>query len=115
MDVDLRRLAATIHDGVTATLGLDGREMMHAQVLCVAEEAGEFVGAFRRWVGMARRDGPFEDVEAELADVVISAYAAAHALGIDLDAAIRAKADTVLTRGWKQGSGPGGQSAAGDG
>ena len=109
----MRALAATIHDNVTATLGLDGRQMMHAQVHCVAEEAGEFVGAFRRWIGMARRDGPFGDVEAELADVVISAYAAAHALGIDLDAAICAKADTVLTRGWKQGGDPSGQPAAG--
>jgi NTP pyrophosphatase (non-canonical NTP hydrolase) len=71
------------------------------QVLCLAEEAGEFVGAYRRWAGMARRTGPFEDVEAELADVVIVAYVTAQVLGIDLDAAVGEKAGQIMTRGWR--------------
>jgi NTP pyrophosphatase (non-canonical NTP hydrolase) len=72
------------------------------QVLALAEEAGEFTAAYRRWAGLARRSGPWHDVEAELADVVITAYVTAHVLGIDLDAATRAKTDVVFTRGWRE-------------
>jgi len=72
------------------------------QVLALAEEAGEFTAAYRRWAGLARRSGTWHDVEAELADVVITAYVTAHVLGIDLDAAWRAKAEVVFTRGWRQ-------------
>jgi len=72
------------------------------QVLAVAEEAGEFTAAYRRWAGLARRTGPWHDVEAELADVVITAYVTAAVLGIDLDAAARAKAEIVFTRGWRE-------------
>src|SRR5690349_18258015 len=70
------------------------------QVLALAEEAGEFVGAYRRWAGMARRTGPWSDVPAELADVAITAYVTAHVLGIDLDQAIADKAARIFTRGW---------------
>lgn len=55
-------------------------------VLCLAEEAGEFVGAYRRWSGQARRPGSVEDVRAELADVVLAAYVTAHEMGITLAA-----------------------------
>ena len=71
------------------------------QVMCVAEEAGEFVGAYRRFAGMARRSGPFDDVKEELADVVITSFVTAQVLGIDLDAAIREKAEKVMSRGWR--------------
>jgi NTP pyrophosphatase (non-canonical NTP hydrolase) len=54
------------------------------QVLAVAEEAGEFTAAWRRWAGLARRRGTWHDVQAELADVVITAYTTAAVLGIDL-------------------------------
>lgn len=72
------------------------------QVLCLAEEVGEFVGAFRRWKGLARRTGPVGDVHAELADVVITAYVAAEEMGFDLDAAIGEKLDKIYTRGWRE-------------
>ena len=72
------------------------------QVLCVAEEAGEFVGAYRRWKGWARRSGPFADVEAELADVILTSYVTAAELGIDLDAAIERKLDVVRSRGYRE-------------
>lgn len=71
------------------------------QVLAVAEEAGEFVGAYRRAAGLARRPGTWDDVHAELADVVITAYVTAVALGIDLDAAIAAKLAVIFARGWR--------------
>ena len=98
---DLKKMAQVIHSGVMEKLGLSYKEMKIAQVLCVAEEAGEFVGAYRRYEGMARRDGSWQDVQAELADVVISAYTAAHAIGFDLDEAIEEKLGKVMTRGWK--------------
>ncbi len=72
------------------------------QVLCLAEESGEFTAAYRRHAGMARRRGTWDDVRAELADVVITAYVTAHVLGIDLDAAWHEKAQIVLSRGWRQ-------------
>jgi len=71
------------------------------QVLAVAEEAGEFVGAYRRAAGLARRPGNPDQVRAELADVVITAYVAAVVLGIDLDHAITDKLAVVFTRGWR--------------
>ena len=72
------------------------------QVLALAEEAGEFTAAYRRWDGLARRTGPWDDVRAELADMVITVYVTADVLGIDLDAAWRAKAEVVFTRGWRE-------------
>ncbi|GAA3456120.1 hypothetical protein GCM10018962_79540 [Dactylosporangium matsuzakiense] len=72
------------------------------QALALAEEAGEFVGAVRRHFGLARRTGPFSDVEAELADVVLTAFVTAHTLGVDLEQALRAKLDVVYTRGWRE-------------
>jgi NTP pyrophosphatase (non-canonical NTP hydrolase) len=71
------------------------------QVLCVAEEAGEFVGAYRRWSGMARRPGPFSDVEEELADVVITSFVMASVLEINLSAAMERKLEKIHTRGWR--------------
>ncbi len=72
------------------------------QVLGLAEEAGEFTAAYRRWAGLARRPGTWEDVTTELADVVITAYVTAAVLGIDLDAAWQTKARRIFTRGWRQ-------------
>jgi NTP pyrophosphatase (non-canonical NTP hydrolase) len=72
------------------------------QALALAEEAGEFVGAVRRHYGLARRSGSFADIEAELADVVITAFVTAHTMGVDLEAAIRAKLDVVYSRGWRE-------------
>jgi NTP pyrophosphatase (non-canonical NTP hydrolase) len=75
------------------------------QVLNLAEEVGEFVGAYRRWTGQARRSGTEAEVHAELADVVITAYVTAAEMDLDLDAAIRAKLEVVFTRGWREPEG----------
>jgi phosphoribosyl-ATP pyrophosphohydrolase len=69
-----------------------------AQVLNVAEEAGEFTGAFRRWSGNARRKGTLAEVAEELADVVIAAFVAAAHLDVDLDDAIAAKWSKIQDR-----------------
>lgn len=79
-----------------------GDRQAFAQVLCVAEEAGEFVGATRRYLGLARRTGLEEDMAAELADVVIASFTAAAALGIDLEQSIVEKLDKVFSRGWSE-------------
>jgi len=72
--------------------------------LKLAGEAGEAVEAFCRYAGMARRSGPLEDVAAELADVVLTAYVAAESLGIDLDAACAAKVVVITSRPWRDAS-----------
>lgn len=89
--------------GVAAKLTAAGfTEVPHLrQALALAEEAGEFVGAVRRHYGLARRGGPFADVEAELADVVITAFVTAHTMGIDLERAVADKLGVLYTRGWR--------------
>jgi NTP pyrophosphatase (non-canonical NTP hydrolase) len=62
------------------------------QVLALAEEAGELVGAVRRWMGYARRPGPFADVEAEAADLLVTTYVAAVVLDIPAEHLARARA-----------------------
>lgn len=71
-----------------------------ARVLNVVGEAGEFAEAYRRYTGHARRTGSIQEVAEELADVVISAATCAAQLGIDLDEAVRAKRQIVLSRGF---------------
>lgn len=55
------------------------------QVLALAEEAGEFVGAYRRAAGMARRTGGWDHVRDELADVAITAHVTAHVLDLQIE------------------------------
>jgi NTP pyrophosphatase (non-canonical NTP hydrolase) len=69
--------------------------------LCLVEEAGEFAGAMRRWMGLARRNGTRIDAMQELADVVISAHVAAHVYGFDLEDAIARKWEVIMSRGFK--------------
>ena len=71
------------------------------QVIALAEEIGEFVGAARRFMGMARRTGTFEDMAAELADVVITAFVTAEVFEIVLPVEIEHKLDIIMNRGWK--------------
>jgi len=68
-------------------------------VLCVAEEAGEFVGAYRRWSGQARRSGTHGDMASELADVLVTCFTAAASLGVDLPVALNDKAKVIMRRG----------------
>jgi len=81
--------------------GAGGTEQ--AQIMALAEETGEFVGAMRRWRGMARRTGTEEEAALELADVIISAYAMADVMGWDVDALLLGKLQKVFSRGWKEG------------
>lgn len=82
--------------------GFDPAQAVNRQVLGLAEEVGEFVGAYRRWSGQARRAGTVEEVHTELADMIITAFVTAHELGVDIQAVIAAKLDTIHTRGWRE-------------
>jgi NTP pyrophosphatase (non-canonical NTP hydrolase) len=75
-----------------------------AQIMALAEETGEFVGAMRRWRGMARRNGTEAEAQAELADVVISAFGMADVMGWNLETLVEAKLDKIFNRGWKEDS-----------
>lgn len=102
---DLPDVARVIEKGlVKAFTTKTYAELATAQVLDVAEEAGEFVGAFRRYSGLARRPGTVEELEDEWADVIIAAFSAAKFLGINPVHAIERKAAKVLSRGYKEGS-----------
>jgi NTP pyrophosphatase (non-canonical NTP hydrolase) len=105
--VDLTGHAAVISECLRRN-GFDPAQPVSRQVLGVAEEVGEFVGAYRRWSGQARRSGTAEQMWQELADVIIATFVTAHELGIDINAVIMAKLHTVHTRGWRE-TGPAGE------
>ncbi len=86
--------------------GFDPTQAVNRNVLALAEEVGEFVGAYRRWSGQARRTGTAEDMWEELADVIITAFVTAQELGIDINAVIAAKLHKVHTRGWRDTTTP---------
>lgn len=72
------------------------------QILCIAEEVGELVGAYRRATNRARRNGEWSEVYYELADVIITAYVLANILNVDIDEYIHSKLDCIYSRGWKE-------------
>jgi NTP pyrophosphatase (non-canonical NTP hydrolase) len=80
--------------------GAGGTEQ--AQIMALAEEVGEFIGAMRRWNGLARRRGSEAEAKAELADVIISAYAMAEVMDWDVDEITQAKLGKIMSRGWKE-------------
>jgi NTP pyrophosphatase (non-canonical NTP hydrolase) len=82
--------------------GITDENQLDVQALCVAEEAGELVGAYRRWAGKARRNGSSQEIKDEIADVLIAAAVFAERLGIDIDKAVRDKLDVIRSRGWKE-------------
>lgn len=75
------------------------------QVLNLAEEAGEAVGAYRRAAGHARRVGTWQDFQQEIGDVVVTAYVLAEEAGFDLDEAIHDKLQVIYSRGWRETAG----------
>lgn len=102
MRPDPRALVADMCRHIGEEFPASLREMKMRQGLSLAEEAGEAVGALRRYLGAARRSGTLEELEDELADVVFSAYLLAHYVGSDLDTAITRKAKKIFTRGWRE-------------
>lgn len=70
------------------------------QALNVVEEAGEFIGEFRRVRGFARRPGDREEMLMELADVVISSMIMFQRLDADPESVIATKLKKIVTRGF---------------
>lgn len=75
------------------------RSTLDTQVLCLAEEVGEAIQAYRRATGRARSTATWQQVAEELADVVIVAYVTAELAEIDLEEAIDNKLKAIKARG----------------
>lgn len=102
--MDLKAIAAQLQHDLSANRppGITDDNAIDAQVHCVAEEAGEVVGAYRRYSGKARRTGTLEHVAEEIADVLIVTAILAHMLGIDIDEAVSDKLKVIYSRGWRE-------------
>ncbi len=79
-----------------------GTDLRAQQVIALAEEVGEFVGAARRFMGMARRPGGKTPMAEELADVVITAFVTAGVFDINLPLEIDHKMSIIMSRGWRE-------------
>jgi len=101
---DLRKIARRLEGDLRAHRrpAITDASQLDVQALCVAEEAGELVGAYRRYAGKARRTGTRRELEDEIADVLITTAVFAERAGIDIDAAIAAKLAVIYSRGWQQ-------------
>jgi NTP pyrophosphatase (non-canonical NTP hydrolase) len=89
-----KELDANLRDGEPSPLEL------HA--LQVAEEAGEAVGAYRRYSGTARRSGTLGELAKELADVLISTACFARRAGLSTEDIVGEKLTEIYARGWKE-------------
>jgi NTP pyrophosphatase (non-canonical NTP hydrolase) len=85
---------------VHAAQGASDQEWMDAQAMCVAEEAGEFIKAYRKWRGFARTAGSVNDVHEELADVIIASLLMFSVMNYDAQRHIKDKLYQVITRGY---------------
>lgn len=104
---DLAGLAAKLQTELAMNRrdGINDDNMLDIQALCVAEEAGELVGAYRRYAGRARRSGTLAELAEEVADVLIATAVFAQRAGIDISEAIRSKLRVIYSRGWKDDEG----------
>ena len=100
---DLAQIARQLQQDLRANRrpAITDANQLDVQALCVAEEAGELVGAYRRWAGKARRTGTLADLEDEVADVLIVTAMFAERTGIDINGAITRKLTTIYRRGWR--------------
>lgn len=96
---DLPVIAADISENLKAS-GFTEKPHLR-QALALAEEAGEFVGAVRRYYGLARRTGSLNEVRMEAADIILTMFVAAYDIGFDLAEAINEKLDVLYSRGWR--------------
>lgn len=85
-----------IAERVRARIGDAGLDI---QLLCLAEEVGEAIQAYRRATGRARRTADWDDVAEELADVVIVTQVIAVLAELDLADAVTRKLAAIEARG----------------
>lgn len=82
--------------------GITSENALDVQAMCIAEEAGEFIGAFRRATNKARRSGTWAEVREEIADVLITAAAFADMMDWNLESLLKEKEKVIYRRGWKE-------------
>lgn len=92
-----------IVDTIRNTLGMDRslQEEVDTQMLCLTEEVGEAIKAWRRLTGRARILDTYEHLAEELADVIIVTRVTFMMLGIDEKEAVQAKLRAIMERGGK--------------
>jgi len=71
-------------------------------LLAVCQAATGTAAAWRRYAGLARRRGNWQEVAAGLAEVSRWLRRTAVVLDVDLAAACARKAEVILTRGWRE-------------
>jgi len=97
---EMMNVAKLITESIDAENEIAG-DAQTRQVIALGEEVGEFMGAARRYMGMARRYGFKEDMEHELADVIITAFVTAIVFDVDIEQRLKEKLEIIFTRGWK--------------
>ena len=71
-------------------------------ILALAEEAGEFAGAYNKSTGASRNSARQEDFQDEWADVVITALLTGYRFfGAETQAIIDRKMQIIFNRGWR--------------
>jgi NTP pyrophosphatase (non-canonical NTP hydrolase) len=97
---NLHALASFLNAQLTAhrRAGIDDDLGREASMWKVGEEQGELHGAHSRFRGTSRRPGPYHDLEAEAADVLLAVgvYAVQAGLGPDCLALARLNPDAVV-------------------
>jgi NTP pyrophosphatase (non-canonical NTP hydrolase) len=82
--------------------GVTDENQLLVQAISVAEEAGEVMGAYRRWAGLARRSGSKGELGEEIADLLIVTAVFAELTDIDIAQAVQAKLKIIYSRGWSE-------------
>ena len=75
---------------------------LDVQALCVAEEAGGLIGAYRRSTGKARCSGTLRELENEVADLLIETAVFAERDGIDIIAAVARMLAVIYSCNWRK-------------
>lgn len=80
----------------------DSTSEANRQIMALAAEAGEVIGAYLRYTGQARRSGSKEELEDELTDLILTAFATAYINGLNPDDFLERKLRVIFERGWKE-------------
>ncbi len=94
----IRRVSSEIK--LSGNQGATHEQWLDNQAFNVAEEAGEFIGEWRRLKGFARRPGDKDAMLSELADVLISGLIMFSTLGEDAEEHVQAKLLKIVSRGY---------------
>lgn len=102
--VNLRDIAWQLAQDLRANRrpGITNAGQLDVQALCVAEEAGELIGAHRRSTGKACCSGTLRELENEVADVLIETAVFAERDGIDIIAAVARKLAVIYSCSWRK-------------